>query len=98
MRDGGRCGPAGTQGELGKFAARFRTGHGRVERNFPKVNWTLLQNSLLVSALTTGLSVVFGLVAGLWLAGLETRWRTRWLIVAVVALCLPPFLVTNCWL
>lgn len=62
------------------------------------MNWTLLQNSLLVSALTTGLSVMFGLVAALWLAGLETRWRTRWLIVAVVALCLPPFLVTNCWL
>jgi ABC-type Fe3+ transport system permease subunit/DNA-binding beta-propeller fold protein YncE len=62
------------------------------------MNWALFQNSLLVSALTTALSVAFGLVAALWLAGLERGWRVRWLMVAVAALCLPPFLVTNCWL
>src|SRR5580693_3118079 len=62
------------------------------------MNWTLLQNSLLVSAVTTALSVALGLVAAMWIAGLEPRWRSRWLAVSVAALCLPPFLVTNCWL
>ena len=62
------------------------------------MNWTLLQNSLLVSTLATLLSVAFGLVAALWLAGLEPRWRTRWLAVSIIALSLPPFLVVNCWL
>jgi ABC-type Fe3+ transport system permease subunit/DNA-binding beta-propeller fold protein YncE len=62
------------------------------------MNWTLLQNSLLVSGLTTLLSVMLGFCAALWLAGLENNWRIRWLTVAIVALSLPPFLVTNCWL
>jgi len=62
------------------------------------MNWTLLQNSLLVSALATLLAVALGFIAALWLAGLEARWRMRWLAAAIVALSLPPFLVTNCWL
>src|SRR5256885_16291728 len=62
------------------------------------MNWTLLKNSWLAASLTTGLSVTLGLMAALWLAGLETGWRGRWLGIAIVALCLPPFLVTNCWL
>lgn len=62
------------------------------------MNWALFQNSILVSGLTTLLSLAFGLMAALWLGGLETRWRTRWLGVAIVTLVLPPFLVTNCWL
>ncbi len=62
------------------------------------MNWTLLQNSLLVSALATVLSVALGFAAALWLAGLEARWRMRWLAAAIIALSLPPFLVTNCWL
>ena len=62
------------------------------------MNWTLFQNSLLVSGLTTLLSVAFGLVAALWLAGLGATWRVRWLAGAMIALALPPFLVTNCWL
>ncbi len=62
------------------------------------MNWTLLRNSLLVSASATLLSVALGLTAALWLSGLEPRWRTRWLAVALLALSLPPFLVTNCWL
>ena len=65
---------------------------------FLQVNWTLLQNSLLVSGLTTVLSVGLGLVAALWLAGLETRWRSAVADGGGVALRLPPFLVTNCWL
>jgi ABC-type Fe3+ transport system permease subunit/DNA-binding beta-propeller fold protein YncE len=62
------------------------------------MNWLLLKNSLLVSGLTTLLAASFGFVAALWLAGLEGRWRNRLLAVAVMALALPPFLVTNCWL
>src|SRR6266446_3562325 len=60
--------------------------------------WLLLKNSLLVASLTTVLSASFGLLAALCLAGLETRWRHRLLALAVIALALPPFLVTNCWL
>ena len=62
------------------------------------MNWNLLLNSLLVSGLTTLLSLAFGLMAALWLSGLPPAWRSRWLLLAVAALALPPFLVTNCWL
>jgi ABC-type Fe3+ transport system permease subunit/sugar lactone lactonase YvrE len=62
------------------------------------LNWLLLRNSLLVSSLTTLLAVGFGFVSALWLAGLGPRWRTRFFALAITALALPPFLVTNCWL
>ena len=62
------------------------------------MNWALFQNSLLVSGAATLLSVAFGLASALWLAGLEPRWRARWLALAIIALCLPPFLVTNSWI
>jgi ABC-type Fe3+ transport system permease subunit/DNA-binding beta-propeller fold protein YncE len=62
------------------------------------MNWTLFKNSVLVSGLTMLLSMAFGLMAALWLSGLEMRWRTRWLGVAIGTLALPPFLVSNCWL
>jgi ABC-type Fe3+ transport system permease subunit/DNA-binding beta-propeller fold protein YncE len=62
------------------------------------MNWTLLLNSFAVSGLATLVSVAFGLMAALWLAGLAPGWRGRWLAVAIMALALPPFLVTNCWL
>ena len=55
-------------------------------------------NSLLVAGFTTLLAASFGFVASLWLAGFEKRGRNRLLAVAVTALALPPFLVTNCWL
>jgi len=58
----------------------------------------LLANSLLVSGLATLLAVAFGLAAALCLGGLPGCWRNRLLAVAVMALALPPFLVTNCWL
>ncbi len=60
--------------------------------------WLLLYNSLLVGAFATLLALSFGLVAALWLAGLPPRWRNWFLALAVIALALPPFLVTNCWL
>ena len=62
------------------------------------MNWLLLQNSLLVGVLTTLLATSLGFLAALWLAGLERGWRNLSLAVAVMALALPPFLVTNCWL
>lgn len=65
---------------------------------FPEVNWPLLQNSLLVSAGATALALTLGLAVALWVSGLATRTRQLVLALAVVALALPPFLVTNCWL
>ena len=62
------------------------------------MNWPLLQNSLLVAGTATALAVGFGLVAALWLGTLEARWRNVFLALAIVALALPPFLVTNCWI
>ncbi len=62
------------------------------------MNWPLLQNSLLLAGMTTALAVGFGLVAALWLATLEAQWRNAFLALAIVALALPPFLVTNCWI
>ncbi|MDB6122783.1 MAG: repeat containing protein [Pedosphaera sp.] len=62
------------------------------------MNWTLIKNSLLVSGLATLLSVLFGLLAALWLSGITLKWRQRWLALVVMTLALPPFLVTNCWL
>src|SRR5712671_695300 len=62
------------------------------------MNWLLLKNSLLVSGTATLLAMGFGLLAALWANGLESRGR-RWVIMlAVLALALPPFLVTNSWL
>ena len=62
------------------------------------MNWPLLQNSLLLAGTTTALAMGFGLVTALWLATLEARWRNVFLALAIVALALPPFLVTNCWI
>jgi iron(III) transport system permease protein len=62
------------------------------------VNWPLLQNSLLLAGTTTALALGFGLVAALWLATLEARGRNAFLALAIIALALPPFLVTNCWI
>lgn len=62
------------------------------------MNWLLLQNSLVVAGLATLLSVGLGFVAALALVGMETRWRRALLLASILALVLPPFLVTNCWL
>jgi iron(III) transport system permease protein len=62
------------------------------------MNWPLFQNSLIVAGMTTALAVGFGLMAALWLATLTARWRNVFLAIAVAALALPPFLVTNCWI
>ena len=62
------------------------------------MNWTLLQNSLLVAGLTTLLAGLAGFCAALWLTGLERRGRAVVLVLAAVAFALPPFLVTGCWM
>src|SRR5215831_20439622 len=62
------------------------------------MNWLLTKNSFFVASLTTLLAVGFAFMAALWLTGLEKRWRDSFLAIALMALALPPFLVTNCWL
>src|SRR5690242_9184448 len=62
------------------------------------MNWPLLQNSLFVACFATLLAMSFGFLSALFLAGLETRMRNWLLAIAVMALALPPFLITNCWL
>lgn len=62
------------------------------------MNWPLLQNSLLVAAATTVFAAVLGVTAALALAGSGKSIRHGALALAAVALALPPFLVTNCWL
>jgi iron(III) transport system permease protein len=62
------------------------------------MNGLLLKNSLLVSALATLLAVGLGFMAALCLAGLGRGWRSLFLGLAVMALALPPFLVTNSWM
>src|SRR5262245_50138461 len=60
--------------------------------------WSLFQNSLLVGGLTTLLAGTLGFIVALALKSVEQRWRAWLLPATVVALVLPPFLVTNCWL
>ncbi len=62
------------------------------------MNWPLLGNSLLVSLLAAACAVGLGFLSALWVAGLSRVWRRLVLAAAVVALALPPFLVTNAWL
>ena len=62
------------------------------------MNWLLLRNSFAVSGAATLLAAGLGLAGALWLGGLPARWRKVMLAMAVMALALPPFLVTNCWL
>ena len=62
------------------------------------MNWLLLKNSLWVSTAVTLLSLGLGLAGALFVTGLAARWQNLVLGLAVTALVLPPFLVTNCWL
>jgi len=61
------------------------------------MNWLLLKNSILVSGGATLLAVVLGLAAALFIAGVS-RGRRALIGAVLVALVLPPFLVTNTWL
>jgi iron(III) transport system permease protein len=57
-----------------------------------------LLNSILTAGLATVLATFFGLSAALALTAMAATARRVALIACVVALALPPFLVTNCWL
>jgi ABC-type Fe3+ transport system permease subunit/sugar lactone lactonase YvrE len=62
------------------------------------MNWPLLYNSLVVSGAATFCAVIGGAWAALWFVGLRGWARKFFVGAAVVALVLPPFLVTNCWI
>jgi ABC-type Fe3+ transport system permease subunit/DNA-binding beta-propeller fold protein YncE len=62
------------------------------------MNWLLLQNSVIVSAATALLATAIGFAAALFAAALPKRAQAAMLIFAIIALVMPPFLVTNCWL
>src|SRR5690242_15685130 len=63
-----------------------------------KVNWLLLKNSLLLGSLATALAMVFGWMSALWLPGLPRHSRNLFLVIALIALALPPCLATTCCL
>jgi iron(III) transport system permease protein len=62
------------------------------------MNWVLLKNSLLVASGATAGALVMGFVAALALHALPSGARKGAIVLAVAALAMPPFLVTNCWL
>ncbi|MGI8967101.1 MAG: ABC transporter permease, partial [Limisphaerales bacterium] len=62
------------------------------------MNLALIENSLLVSVFTTFFSVTIGFLVALWFNALNSTSRKFILFCAIIALALPPFLVTNCWL
>jgi ABC-type Fe3+ transport system permease subunit len=58
------------------------------------MNWLLLKNSILVSGGATLLAAALGFAAALFIAGV-TRGRGALVGAVLIALVLPPFLVTN---
>jgi ABC-type Fe3+ transport system permease subunit/DNA-binding beta-propeller fold protein YncE len=62
------------------------------------MNWALLSNSLGFAGLAAALALGFGLTAALCLASLPRRLQALGVGLAAIALALPPFVVTNCWL
>ncbi len=62
------------------------------------MNWTLLQNSLIVGLLTTAMAVGFGLLTALWVTGLTSRARQWFMVGAAVAMAMPPFVTTGSWI
>ena len=62
------------------------------------MNWTLLQNSFVVAASCAALATLLGAACAVAAVGLPRPLRNSLIVLAVVALVLPPFLVTNTWL
>src|SRR5688500_1433990 len=62
------------------------------------MNWPLFQNSMLVAATSAILATVFGFACALCVAALRPSFRRFANALAVVALVLPPFHITNTWL
>ncbi len=62
------------------------------------MNLVLLQNSLLVSGTATVLAAGFGAAGALAAMCLGRAGRRTFILLAALALCLPPFLSANTWL
>jgi ABC-type Fe3+ transport system permease subunit len=62
------------------------------------MNWALLQNSLVVAASCAALATLLGSACAVAAAGSSRPVRNALIALAVAALVLPPFLVTNTWL
>jgi len=60
------------------------------------MNWLLLKNSLAISAAVLAVATSFGFIAALCVLTLNRPWRWAMTSISIVALLLPPFLVTNC--
>jgi ABC-type Fe3+ transport system permease subunit/DNA-binding beta-propeller fold protein YncE len=62
------------------------------------MNWPLFQNSMLVAGSSAALATLIGFAFALFAAALRPALRRLAIALAVVALVLPPFLITNTWL
>ena len=62
------------------------------------MNLAMLKNSLVLATCVTIGATSLGFIAALCAASLGRRSRSVVVVCAIVALLLPPFLVTNCWL
>ncbi len=62
------------------------------------MNWSLLQNSLLVSGAATLLALALGFAGAVAVCCLPRGIQRIVVGASIVALAMPPFLVTNCWL
>lgn len=62
------------------------------------MNWALLQNSFVVAGSCAALATLIGSACAVAAAGSSRPVRNALIALAVVALVLPPFLVTNTWL
>jgi ABC-type Fe3+ transport system permease subunit/DNA-binding beta-propeller fold protein YncE len=62
------------------------------------MNWPLFQNSMLVAGSSAALATLIGFAFALFAAALRPAFRRVAIGLAVVALVLPPFLITNTWL
>ena len=59
---------------------------------------SLILNSLVTSLFATALALVFGFAVALFVSALPARGQRVILLLAIIALALPPFAVANCWL
>lgn len=62
------------------------------------MNWTVLQNSMLLALSVALLAVFAGTVCALWTLSLNGRVRFGVTACAAISLALPPFLVANTWM
>jgi ABC-type Fe3+ transport system permease subunit len=70
----------------------------KAQSHFSSMNWTLLENSFLVSVIAALIALGFGAFAAMCAICVGRSWRRVVIILAVLALAMPPFLATNSWL